>query len=774
MNNNRYLIITLAILASLISEATGKEITVASNGRPIEGVTLSVIELPDSIIKFVGISDGNGRIDIPDSLYNRNQCKRIYLNYLGFMSNFPMSHIGANDTIGLKENGRSLKEIIVKGYKPSLRREAGKFIYDPSQLKRESANSFEVLKYTPLVTTSDAGVSILGKGNSKIFINGRNPLMSQSSVVEMLKATPPSQIKRIEIITEPGSSYSASFSGGIVNVILSQPDQGYIGNVSARIKYEASRFSPTISLWNGYSMGKFNASLNLAYSGVSLNEQQTIDYVYVEAGKNISNHSRIHGWSDYISGSINATYDVTSKSVIGVAVSVSASQESEKSQIESKNLAFGEDKTVTSKINSNSPFTRPVYGVRSFYELSFGNNHKIDLSADFYSTVSKSENEYLFEDGRQLQDIDLDSRGVHGKAQMSLNISEKQWLQFGYDFFRSDIDNSSIWNDIDNRFRYKEMINSGFVQLRSGWSDMFSSYVGFRMEAAETDGIQKSSAEDFSDSRIDFFPTAGININIPSGYQNLSIDFGRRISRPFYDFMNPFKIWTSENSYSTGNPDLKPQYMWDGSLYYSFLKSFVLGGSFRYWNDCMTEYTYLKGENVVSSYINEGDEKQVYLFLSYNKLVGNILRIKAETNLYISHRNAVIDNADLGYKSIDWSLFVRNYIMLSQKHRFKMSLAYRLSAPAKMVTKYGKWKNLLDVGFTKIFNNGVTLTLEAYNILGFKNDYHFRDSKFGYDEKTKYSSRSVTVTVSYYFGKKQVSGAEDNSGTALEQRYNKL
>ena len=43
-------------------------------------------------------------------------------------------------------------------------------------------------------------VSIFGKDASRIFINGRDPMIGLDATMEMLRATPPSHIVRIEII----------------------------------------------------------------------------------------------------------------------------------------------------------------------------------------------------------------------------------------------------------------------------------------------------------------------------------------------------------------------------------------------------------------------------------------------------------------------------------------------------------------------------------------------------------------------------------------------
>lgn len=699
------------------------------------------------------------------------------LTWLGALSSPENTHIfysGVNDTVSLSSDTVSLDELVVREYRRTLKREVGKFVYDPSDLKKEMSNCLDVLKFTPLVNISREGVSILGKGSSKIYINGKAPLMSQSAVIEMLRGTPPSQIKRIEIITEPGSSEAANTSGGIVNVVMSQPNQGYRGSVSTNVKYETERFSPGISFWSGYAMGKFKASMNLGYRGINRHREQTSEYLYKDESRTVTNHTTAKGWSNLLSGNLNATYNFTPKSMLGASVSLSASGSHDDSQINSEtDTGIGERSKSEAYIKTRRPFSRPTLGMRGFYEIYFGgNNNKLEVTADYYSSLAKTETKYIFNPDIQLQNTGVNSRGGHAKAQAIIRPTSRQTLQVGYDFFKSNIDYSSDNTSTINRFIYNEMVNSGFVEWRSMWSALLSSSVGIRLESADIKGHQTATSERFKNTRTDIFPTLGLSINIPAANQNISIDLGRRILRPYYDFMNPFRTWTSEDTYRDGNPDLRAEYMWNAGLYYSFLRNFVAGGMFVYTSNCISEYTYESGGKTVTSYTNGGNQRLANFFFSFNRTFGNVWRVKADAGLAVFNRDLWLGDTDLGFNSVQWSFSVLNSVVLSQRHKIKVMLSYSLDSPAKMVTARGKWKNLLNLNLSKAFGRNVTLSLEAYNLLNFKNDYHFEDYNYGYTHKSRYSTRSISVNFTCLFGKTKVIAAENRSGTALQQRLN--
>jgi hypothetical protein len=124
-----------------------------------------------------------------------------------------------------------LSDVIVTAHKHDLKRTGNKFIFNPNSLKQEVSNTYELIKLTPLLSVSGNSYSILGKGNSKVYINGRDSKMDSEALTEMLKAIPATQINSIEIITQPGSSQTASNTSGIINVIVDDPTQGYLGSI---------------------------------------------------------------------------------------------------------------------------------------------------------------------------------------------------------------------------------------------------------------------------------------------------------------------------------------------------------------------------------------------------------------------------------------------------------------------------------------------------------------------------------------------------------------
>ena len=78
-----------------------------------------------------------------------------------------------------------------------------------------------MLRYTPMLKVDEVqGLSMLGKQDLVVYINGRKTTMSGSDVQNYLKSMPAENIKNIELITSPGSTFNVSAQTGVINIVL--------------------------------------------------------------------------------------------------------------------------------------------------------------------------------------------------------------------------------------------------------------------------------------------------------------------------------------------------------------------------------------------------------------------------------------------------------------------------------------------------------------------------------------------------------------------------
>ncbi len=324
--------------------------------QPVAGAVVSFYALPDSALVDAVTADAAGRVTFANA-----NAMALRAQAIGFLPLVAATD-AVGDTLVLARPTNQLRELVVSA-QPVMQRSAGQFTYLPNDLRSKTDNSFELLRLVPLLDVSDRGISIFGKGASRIFINGRDPMIGLDATMEMLRATPPSHILRIEIITAPGSKYSAADNRGIVNVVLSNPYEGIRGSTTATVRYTTGRVAPAYSLWLGASKGKFNASASFSYYSSNTLFKTLGNYNYTDLNRHVTNLSRTSEYYFYLSGAITATYDFTRKSFLSLGFRINDGKSYNKTRVITETTENGAPAVPsTSDIHSRSPFAGPNYG----------------------------------------------------------------------------------------------------------------------------------------------------------------------------------------------------------------------------------------------------------------------------------------------------------------------------------------------------------------------------------------------------------------------------
>jgi len=117
----------------------------------------------------------------------------------------------------------------------------------------ESSSSVnEILSKSPGVVVSGTDISVIGRGNTLIYIENK------LSTVDALKAIPVSQIESIEIIRNPDASYEAA---GMAVILVHLKDLGLNGFQGKILGHYTKAF---------YQLGYFDANINLHINKISL------------------------------------------------------------------------------------------------------------------------------------------------------------------------------------------------------------------------------------------------------------------------------------------------------------------------------------------------------------------------------------------------------------------------------------------------------------------------------------------------------------------------
>ena len=339
-----------------------------SESKPVIGAVVSCVSLNDSAFLANAITDSIGSFRFSISTENTDSVW-LYVSCVGYERQSQGIESGEDIQITLHEVSHQLQGVTVTA-KSTVKGMPGGFSFAPGGAEMLLPNGLELLKLTPMLDVR-GGVSIFGKGDATVYINGRDPHMPVESVFEMLRTVEPKEIKRIEIIYNPGSSLKASDQRGIVNIVMKRPDYGWVGMASLGAVVEDDRVSETPAVYFGYGYGRFKFSVNARLGdarGVTKSENR---YEYKNEKTDVTNML----WRKYktISGgaNANATYDITNKSQVGFSVSTSllGGNTWRETSVSLVDNSVGVVRHGIQTAESKTPYTFPSYSFVGFYSL---------------------------------------------------------------------------------------------------------------------------------------------------------------------------------------------------------------------------------------------------------------------------------------------------------------------------------------------------------------------------------------------------------------------
>ena len=104
-----------------------------------------------------------------------------------------------------------------------------------------------------------------------------------------------------------------------------------------------------------------------------------------------------------------------------------------------------------------------------------------------------------------------------------------------------------------------EQIAAAYISAAKSFGTKWSAKIGLRGEYTYARGDWRSAGEKSVKSYFNLFPTVFVSY-MPTQKWRLAASYTRRISRPGYSQLNPFRTYISANAFTEGDPDLDPQF----------------------------------------------------------------------------------------------------------------------------------------------------------------------------------------------------------------------
>ncbi len=713
-------------------------------------------------------------------------------------------------TISLALNHTVLQGVVVTSQQKLIDNRIDKMVFNAEKdLTSQGGVATDLLKKIPMVSVDvDGNVELSGNSSIRFLINGKPSTAFGSNISDVLQSIPASQIKSIEVITNPGAKYDAQGLGGIINIILKQNTaRGINGNISLTAGTLTQNGSFNFNARRGnFGINAFlsgNARLTAKTPNVSDRlSSDTLSKTDVLLHQDGASQVKRHGYesgigfdwtwkkNNSLTGSLNyndfgnagsgyVNQLQTTTDAAGIVLSQIATLNNTSNSFHFQNIDAG----LTYKLKLDGEDHELEIG----YDGSFGNdfikagNQQFILPADSLIYGTSSRNPATSQENEIHADytVPLTKKilfGAGGKISFMDIISNSDVNRL-----QPDVKSFLFDSSLSNRLKYHQQVYALYSEITLPVKNIFDVKAGLRYERTEINSFYSNAQQQAR--------TPGYNTFVPSIYfsrklsdnQTLKLSYSKRIERPEYWVLNPFINTSDPKKISAGNPYLKPQtgnrielsYSQDLASVGSFMIAAFLRNSYDDIQPYVVYYPSLRvGDSVytnvsVSTQENIGTERNAGLNLFADLHVTHKLTVRS--NLFVFYRHTI--------NKIDPGNNVNSF-----NYRFNMNSTYQFSTilSAEFFANFssarnevqGKYPSFTSYSFAvrkQFWNKKGSLALTATNPFAqyIRQNTILTGTNFNVNAVRHVPIRSIGINFTWKFGKlefkKGPEGNRDNS-----------
>jgi iron complex outermembrane recepter protein len=692
-----------------------------------------------------------------------------------------------SDTIFTK-----MEEVIFKEQSNYIKNESDKTILQlDGRPSLTGMNALELLKQSPGVVV-DPGENILmgGKSGVVIYIDNKPSQLSGQDLAQVLKSIDASNIKSIELISNPSARYDAAGNAGIINILLKKSLQnGFNGNINGSYvqsihsrQNAGANFNFRKNNWNIF----FNGSGYNGFQNTIANTDRILqDFEIIQRSLE----------RDKFYGATTRTgidYRINKLQTVGVTWMHNRKYSGMDNRSTSLIKGTGNDSSVNTR--SIAPFKNDRNVINLNYSIS---KNKTKLSADadyiFYQSSLNNEIQNSFVDERlenykNTQSRFNQSHDIQVKSlQVDLVSEIGKWkVEGGIKSIATSTDNKLRVQDNKfnnwitdtlrtNFFDFKENISAVYGSIKRDIKK-FTFQFGLRTEYSKVRGITSDlkvlKLHKPDTSYLNFFPTFYTVFRMAADH-SLGLVLNRRIDRPAYQEQNPFIYALDAFNYEQGNPYLTPQFSNAIEISYTYKYATSLKIKYAETKNYIEQLTFQDGKNTVLIPQNAGTRKML------NIVISSPIKINNWWNLYgfaePFFQNYKINLEGFGLKEIQknksWGFNSYLSSTISLPKKWKLDLSYWYNFQNRTTIYTSKPLSSLNLGIQKILANEKLVLKCAVTDM-------FNDQKWEQSARTsnlnllsyrKWESRNVTISVSFRFGNDKIKGAREREIDATER-----
>ncbi len=681
-----------------------------------------------------------------------------------------------NQSLLLKETTAMLNEVVVKSSKPLIRQEDDKSVVDPEPLAASSTNAYETVEKTPGVfIDQDGNIYLNGLSPAAIQINGRDLKMSASDIAILLKSLPPNAIQKIELIRTPSAKYDASGGGGVVNIVLMKGIKlGVNGSVNTGFA-QGVYGNQFIGFNLANNNDKLNSYVNAQYSNnngytiTNSDRSVTLDTLLRQNARAVSPSNAVNigygfgknfgeKWELNYDGrmSQNKSDNSTNNTSIIQVVSLNKNLSNLSSLVENNSKNNFINQSFRAKLKLDTVGGEWINDIS--FNFSNSNTNQLYTNTLLNSTTSsRGDGNYGTDRNYFTYQSDIKKRWLGLSTELGIKTST---LNFdNHSNYTKTVSNISSPDPFrTNSFHYTEQINAAYIQGAKTWGPVVLK-IGTRFEQTIMQGHQLVPKDTtFSLNRTDAFPYIYLSRKI---FKIMEYEvrgflvFRKTISRPSYDYLNPFAKYIDPFLYEVGNPNLKPQFTNNYEANISVDDKPLFAYGINETKDIFTNVVYqspLNKQISYRTYDNLGKSRETYFriigVIPPGKKFFAVLGTQYNRNDY----NGLYEGKPISFNKGTWTLFTFQSFKLDGLSTITLNGFWRFSGQQQFyeLSDFGS----LNTSINRQFLKKKLIITASYNDFLFTNKNNFTlrqgtQNAVGYRES---DTRRWGLSLRYNFG----------------------
>ncbi len=792
-----------------------------SNSEALEYATVSLFRAQDSTFVTGLITNSNGGFSLEASK-GTYYITAQFMGYLPINLNVTVNNDNINlGKIQLQQDSELLDEVEIVAEKSTMTMTLDKRVFNVGKdISTTAGNAIEVLENIPSVVVDvDGNVSLRGDDGVQILVDGKTSGLVGLSTQDALRNLQADMIERIEVITNPSVRYDAEGTAGIINIVLKKDKRkGFNGSINmlggipfewGKAQPEPFPFQTGVGTNLNYRLNRFNffASYNFNYrddisDGYTKTEYFNGENIYDPEMQNHDDATQISKQSTERGRNMKGNtvragldYYITDNDIISFSTMYRQGKGHNTPTVTYIDDFPFDDTSIYKKRSEDWHNSRPMNEFTLDYDKYFNTKDNF-LKASFryfqnenkewsdiydrkYATQEDMDNDIVIDTSvvRQYTNTIERHRNFQGTVDFAYHLGLHS-IEAGAKYTNSMPTNNAIVMENDeyltdycHDFDYNQQVAALYASYGTEVG-LFSFLAGARYEYTYTLANYKNQPDGkHTQNYHDIFPSGHVNFKVTENDQ-LQLSYTRRIRRPGYWQMAPYRSFNDDRNFRVGNPALKPVYT--DSYEFSYLKfweggNFNLTGYYRHSTDVIRFFTEVDGDVSTSMPFNFGISDDYGMELVGTVKIFKWWSLTGNVNIYwasvVGDYTSVNTGITNHYTTDSYHTHGRFVSKFEFKKLCNMQFTGHFSSPHDEPLGFRESHYWLDFAASRdVFNGKGTLSFNIRDIFG--SHAHGGESwgdNFWQYSKGAWSKTTVTLNFNYRLNQQTKRHQDDDS-----------